>query len=45
MPSRGRSQALFYNAQRPHSSLGGGPPDEAYAVTGGENEPMTRLAA
>jgi putative transposase len=35
----------YYNARRPHSSLGGGTPDEAYAVTGHEKEPMTRLAA
>jgi putative transposase len=35
----------YYNARRPHSSLAGRTPDEAYAVTGGENEPTTRLAA
>ena len=35
----------YYNARRPHSSLGGGTPDEAYARTGDENEPTTRLAA
>lgn len=35
----------YYNARRPHSSLGGGTPDEAYAVIGHEKEPMTRLAA
>ncbi len=35
----------YYNTRRPHSSLGGGTPDEAYAVAGEKNEPTTRLAA
>ena len=35
----------YYNALRPHSSLGGKTPDEAHAVAGQENEPTTRLAA
>jgi putative transposase len=35
----------YYNARRPHSSLSGQTPDEAYAPTGDEDEPPTRLAA
>jgi putative transposase len=35
----------YYNARRPHSSLGGRTPDEAYTVACEENEPTTRMAA
>lgn len=35
----------YYNARRPHSSLGGRTPDEAYSVACEENEPTTRMAA
>ena len=35
----------YYNARRPHSSLGGRTPEEAYAATGNDTGPMTRLAA
>jgi putative transposase len=35
----------YYNARRPHSSLGGRTPDEAYTVACEKNEPTTRMAA
>jgi putative transposase len=35
----------YYNARRPHSSLGGRTPEEVYATTGNKTEPATRLAA
>jgi putative transposase len=35
----------FYNARRPHSSLGGLTPDEAYRATGAGGKETERLAA
>jgi putative transposase len=35
----------YYNSQRPHSSLGGQTPDEAYAAVGAGEKELARLAA
>lgn len=44
-PSHGRSVVAFYNTCRPHSSLGGQTPDEAYTATGAGEKEMKKLAA